>query len=84
MTVLSPYRHPTVTSHPIESQCNKSKGDGVTVINQHSHTLLLIRQTEASHGFEVIGTDYNKELFTMHNACKTTLKENGLDELFQT
>ena len=31
MTVLSPYRHPLVTSHPIESQRNKWKGDGVTV-----------------------------------------------------
>ena len=42
MTVPSPYPycHPAVTSHPVESQCNKRKGDGVTVINQHSHTSL--------------------------------------------
>ena len=38
VTVLSPYCHPAVTSHPVESQCNKRKGDGVTVINQHSYT----------------------------------------------
>ena len=37
----------------------------------------------ASHGVEVIGTDYNKELVTTLNAGKTTFKEKGLDELFQ-
>lgn len=37
----------------------------------------------ASHGVEVIGTDYNKELVDTLNAGKTTFKENGLDELFQ-
>lgn len=37
----------------------------------------------ASHGVEVIGTDYNKELVATLNAGKTTFKENGLDELFQ-
>ena len=42
VTVLSPYRHPLVTSHPIESQWNKRKGDEVTVIKQHPHTLLLL------------------------------------------
>ena len=36
----------------------------------------------ASHGVEVIGTDYNKELVGTLNAGKTTFKENGLDELF--
>ena len=36
----------------------------------------------ASHGVEVIGTDYNKELITTLNAGKTTFKEDGLDELF--
>lgn len=36
----------------------------------------------ASHGVEVIGTDYNKELVTTLNAGKTTFKEGGLDELF--
>ena len=29
----------------------------------------------ASHGVEVIGTDYNKELVAMLNAGKTTFKE---------
>lgn len=37
----------------------------------------------ASHGVEVIGTDYNKELVETLKAGKTTFKEDGLDELFQ-
>ena len=37
----------------------------------------------ASHGVEVIGTDYNSELVATLNAGKTTFKEKGLDELFQ-
>lgn len=37
----------------------------------------------ASHGVEVIGTDYNEELVGTLNEGKTTFKENGLDELFQ-
>ena len=37
----------------------------------------------ASHGVEVIGTDYNKDLVATLNAGKTTFKEDGLDELFQ-
>lgn len=37
----------------------------------------------ASHGIEVIGTDYNKELVDTLNAGQTTFKEQGLDELFQ-
>ena len=37
----------------------------------------------ASHGVEVIGTDYNKQLVDTLNAGHTTFKENGLDELFQ-
>lgn len=36
----------------------------------------------ASHGVEVIGTDYNKDLVATLNAGKTTFKEKGLDELF--
>ena len=36
----------------------------------------------ASHGMEVVGTDYNKELVATLNAGKTTFKEDGLDELF--
>ncbi|MCI6591117.1 MAG: nucleotide sugar dehydrogenase [Spirochaetia bacterium] len=36
----------------------------------------------SSHGVEVIGTDYNKELVATLNAGKTTFKEKGLDELF--
>lgn len=36
----------------------------------------------ASHGVEVIGTDYNKELVATLNAGKTTFKEKGLNELF--
>ena len=38
----------------------------------------------ASHGVEVIGTDYNKQLVETLNAGRTTFKENGLDELFQS
>jgi UDP-N-acetyl-D-mannosaminuronic acid dehydrogenase len=37
----------------------------------------------ASHGVEVIGTDYNKELVATLNSGKTTFKEKGLDELFR-
>lgn len=36
----------------------------------------------ASHGVEVVGTDYNKDLVATLNAGKTTFKEAGLDELF--
>lgn len=36
----------------------------------------------ASHGVEVVGTDYNKELVSTLNARKTTFKEDGLDALF--
>lgn len=37
----------------------------------------------ASHGIEVVGTDYNKELVATLNAGKTTFKEEGLEDLFQ-
>ena len=37
----------------------------------------------ASHGIEVVGTDYNEELVATLNAGHTTFKEEGLDELFQ-
>ena len=36
----------------------------------------------ASHGVEVVGTDYNKELVKTLNEGRTTFKEDGLDELF--
>lgn len=36
----------------------------------------------ASHGVEVIGTDYNEELVNTLNDGKTTFKEEGLDDLF--
>lgn len=36
----------------------------------------------ASHGVEVVGTDYNADLVATLNAGKTTFKEEGLDELF--
>ena len=36
----------------------------------------------ASHGVEVVGTDYTKNLVATLNAGKTTFKEEGLDELF--
>lgn len=37
----------------------------------------------ASHGVEVVGTDYNIELVATLNGGHTTFKEEGLDELFQ-
>lgn len=37
----------------------------------------------ASHGVEVVGTDYNKELVATLNAGHTTFKEQHLDELFK-
>ena len=37
----------------------------------------------ASHGVEVVGTDYNKNLVETLNAGHTTFKEDGLDALFQ-
>ena len=37
----------------------------------------------ASHGVEVVGTDYNKDLVSTLNAGHTTFKEDGLDDLFQ-
>ncbi len=36
----------------------------------------------ASHGVEVVGTDYNEELVATLNEGKTTFEETGLDELF--
>lgn len=36
----------------------------------------------ASHGVEVVGTDYNADLVATLNAGKTTFEEKGLDELF--
>lgn len=33
----------------------------------------------ASHGVEVVGTDYNAELVATLKAGKTTFKEKGLD-----
>ena len=37
----------------------------------------------ASHGVEIIGTDYNKQLVEKLNRGETTFKEEGLDELFR-
>lgn len=37
----------------------------------------------ASHGVEVVGTDYNKDLVATLQSGKTTFKEDGLEELFQ-
>lgn len=36
----------------------------------------------ASHGMEVVGTDYNEDLVATLNEGKTTFKEDGLDDLF--
>lgn len=37
----------------------------------------------ATHGVEVVGTDYNPELIATLDSGKTTFKEKGLDDLFQ-
>ncbi len=37
----------------------------------------------ASHGVEVVGTDYNKKLIESLNDGKTTFKEEGLEELLK-
>ena len=37
----------------------------------------------ASHGIEVIGTDYNKELVETLNRGKMTFEEKGIDELLK-
>ena len=37
----------------------------------------------ASHGVEVVGTDYNPKVVKTLKAGKTTFKEKGLDELFR-
>ena len=37
----------------------------------------------ASHGVEVVGTDYNEHLVATLNSGHTTFKEEGLDELFR-
>lgn len=37
----------------------------------------------ASHGVEVVGTDYNKELVKTLQAGRTTFQEDGIDELFR-
>lgn len=38
----------------------------------------------ATHGIDVVGTDYNEELVKTLQAGKTTFKEEGLEELFQS
>ena len=37
----------------------------------------------ASHGQEVVGTDYNKELVATLCEGHTTFKEDGLEDLFR-
>ena len=36
----------------------------------------------ATHGIDIVGTDYNKNLVATLNAGKTTFKEDGLEDLF--
>ena len=36
----------------------------------------------ASHGIEVVGTDYNEDVVARLKEGHTTFKEKGLDELF--
>ncbi len=38
----------------------------------------------ASHGLDIIGTDYNKELVDTLNEGRTTFKEKGLEHLFKS
>ena len=37
----------------------------------------------ATHGVEVVGSDYNNELVATLNAGKVTFEEDGLSELFE-
>ena len=37
----------------------------------------------ASHGLEIVGTDYNPRVVETLNSGKTTFKEEGIDELFR-
>ena len=37
----------------------------------------------ASHGVEIVGTDYNQKLVDTLNSGRTTFKEDGLDDLFK-
>ncbi len=37
----------------------------------------------ASHGVEIVGTDYNKELVSTLNRGEITFEEKGLKELFE-
>ena len=37
----------------------------------------------STHGVDVVGTDYNKQLVATLNAGQTTFKEKGLEKLFQ-
>ena len=37
----------------------------------------------ATHGTEVVGTDYNTQLVYELNKGRTTFKEEGLDQLFE-
>lgn len=37
----------------------------------------------ASHGVEVVGTDYNEQLVRTLKSGKTTFSENGLDDIFE-
>ena len=37
----------------------------------------------ASHGVEVVGTDYNRKVVDSLSAGKMTFKEEGIEELFQ-
>lgn len=38
----------------------------------------------ASHGVEIVGTDYNRKVVDSLAAGKMTFKEEGIEELFQT
>ena len=37
----------------------------------------------ASHGIEIVGTDYNKDIVATLSAGHVTFKEEGIDALFQ-
>lgn len=60
---------------------NEWKGPMVNVIGL-GYIGLPTALMMASHGVEVVGTDYDENLVATLNAGKTTFKEEGLDELF--
>lgn len=63
-------------------QCYRSGGTIMVNVIGLGYIGLPTALMLASHGVEVVGTDYNKELVATLNGGKTTFEEKGLDELY--